>query len=230
MGFFFDLFSCCSSNESNVKVDDINEEKVDLSSCQSLSAEHVGYKDNHIFDYLLPRKTDDLPTLVLDLDSTLVYSTYESTKDFDYRIFIERKDSTMAIFVKERPFLRRFLKQLSEKYEIVIFTASKEKYASQVISRLGGKKYIQHALFRESCSLVDGNYIKDLSRLGRDLERTIIVDDAAVAFSFHPRNGINIKPYFGQEDDTELKSLCNRLSDLSSHTNLVEQLEGYLEV
>lgn len=46
-------------------------------------------------------------------------------------------------------------------------------------------------LFRESCVYHRGNYVKDLNKLGRDLQQIIIVDNSPASYIFHPDNAVS---------------------------------------
>lgn len=57
-------------------------------------------------------------------------------------------------------------------------------------------------------------FVKDLSRIGRPLHKTIIVDNVAENFSLQPDNGIFIKSWFEDPSDTALHELAPLLKQI----------------
>jgi CTD small phosphatase-like protein 2 len=76
-----------------------------------------------------------------------------------------------------RPFAQEFLDEMSKFYEIVIFTAALQDYADWILNRLDSKGSITHRLYRQHTFKSGSTNIKDLSKIGRQLEKTIIVDN-----------------------------------------------------
>ena len=118
--------------------------------------------------------------LVIDLDETLVHSSFKPITNPDFIVPVEIDGSIHLVYVLKRPWVDEFLAHVGELYECVLFTASLAKYADPVADILDTKGVFRSRLFRESCVYYRGNYVKDLSRLGRDLHRVIIVDNSPV--------------------------------------------------
>lgn len=143
--------------------------------------------------YLLPTRkpSDNRICLVIDLDETLVHSSFKPIDNADFIVPVEIDGTLHKVYVSKRPHVDEFLKQMGQLYECVLFTASLAKYADPVADLLDKESIFKTRLFRESCAFYRGNYVKDLSRLGRDLNRVIIVDNSPASYIFHPDNAVS---------------------------------------
>lgn len=147
------------------------------SLCNCFRSEDLNYLTQNDQTLLLPQTADNLNknTLVLDLDETLVHSSFTKTKS-DITMNININNEIFNIYVLKRPGVDEFLRKCSELFEIIIFTASLPSYADPLLDSLDPNNLISFRLFRDSCTLVSGGFVKDLSRLGRDLNHVLIID------------------------------------------------------
>ncbi|KAK9700673.1 hypothetical protein K7432_012077 [Basidiobolus ranarum] len=153
--------------------------------------------------------------LVLDLDETLVHSSFKFVENADFVVPVEIDGHTHHVYVLKRPGVEEFLQRVGTKFEVVVFTASLSKYADPVMDLLDVHKSVKHRLFRESCHNHRGSYVKDLSQLGRDIRHVLIVDNSPTSYIFHPNNAVPISSWFSDLQDTELLDLIPVLEDLS---------------
>lgn len=162
----------------------------------------------------LPEKFHGKKTLVLDLDETLVHSSFQPVPDPDYVLQVEVEGVMTDVYVLKRPGLDVFLKKMAQWFEVGVYTASLARYADPLLDLLDPHGTISWRLFREACCHYEGVYVKDLSRLGRSLASTVIIDNSPHSYMLQPENGIPIGSFIDDRSDQELIDMLPFLEGL----------------
>eukprot|EP00516_Mucochytrium_quahogii_P001818 CAMPEP_0203759114 /NCGR_PEP_ID=MMETSP0098-20131031/12048_1 /ASSEMBLY_ACC=CAM_ASM_000208 /TAXON_ID=96639 /ORGANISM=" , Strain NY0313808BC1" /LENGTH=282 /DNA_ID=CAMNT_0050651871 /DNA_START=214 /DNA_END=1062 /DNA_ORIENTATION=+ len=166
-------------------------------------------------------------TVILDVDETLIHSRLSSQQE-SYRQVEERKDSAAScdeftitledgemVRVNKRPGLDKFLRHMSENYETLAYTAGLEEYAKPLLDWLDPDGTVfRHRLYRDSCLFMRGYYLKDLQKVNRPLNRTVLVDNNAFCFLPQLGNGIPISSFYDDPNDSALSVLTTFLERL----------------
>ncbi|TGO10293.1 hypothetical protein BTUL_0139g00200 [Botrytis tulipae] len=159
------------------------------------TGDQLGHYTEPAFTKLLPDPSPmfERPyTLVLSMEDLLIHS--EWTREHGWRL-------------AKRPGVDYFLRYLSQYYELVIFTTQPSTLAEPVIRKFDPYHIVTWPLFREATLYENGEYIKDLSYLNRDLSKVILIDTKAHHAKKQPENAIILKPWTGDVQDKELVSL-----------------------
>ncbi len=170
-----------------------------------------------------------MKTLVLDLDETLVHSSFKPhpgrQADLLVPMLIDKIECKVHVLV--RPGAQQFCETLAKSYEIVVFTASLAKYAEPLIAMLDkNKTWCSHILVREHCTYHEKSdaYVKDLGRLGRDLKDVIIIDNSPSCYILNKENALASRTWFSDVRDRELYEFIPILKKLAR----VEDVRPYL--
>jgi Dullard-like phosphatase family protein len=146
-------------------------------------------------------------TLVLDLDETLVHAQFKLTEHCDLRLDVVLDRFPAVFYVAKRPYLDVFLRTAALWYNLVIYTASLQKYADPLISNIDPDGFVKQRLFRSNCIKQSGNFIKDISIVEPDLRNAVIIDNSPVAYSMQDANAIPISAWYDDQADEELLNL-----------------------
>jgi len=169
-------------------------------------------------------------TVVLDMDETMIHSQFETKNtyrqhedranatrepDFKFQLKLDNSIPPETVKVFKRPYLDEFLKALSEEFEVVVFTAAVPLYASPVLDRSDKNGYVLHRLYRSSTITYKGQpYVKDISKLGRDMAKILLIDNNPCAMLANPDNVIPIMSYTDSPTDRELPKVLALLRKL----------------
>ncbi len=89
------------------------------------------------------------------------------------------------VYVMLRPAVKDFLKFLSMYFEVIIFTTAikevyfyklKIQFANPIIDIIDPLGVISQRVFRENCTNMNGNIIKNLTTLNRNLKNVIVLE------------------------------------------------------
>ncbi|KAK1752796.1 mitochondrial import inner membrane translocase [Echria macrotheca] len=181
--------------------------------------ETVTYYQDPAFEKLLPDPDPSFArpyTLCISLEDMLVHS--EWSREHGWR-------------VAKRPGVDYFLHYLSQYYEIVLFTSVPLAIADPVLRKLDPYHFIMWPLGREATKYRDGEIVKDLSYLNRDLSKVIIIDTHPQHVRAQPENAIILPKWTGDPKDTKLVSLVPFLEfihtmDYSDVRKVIKSFEG----
>ncbi|KAF5095853.1 hypothetical protein D0Z00_002993 [Geotrichum galactomycetum] len=167
---------------------------------------------------LMPQSTEleGRKLLVLDLDETLIHSSFKYVRKADFVIPVQIDAQYHNIYVIKRPGVDEFMRRVGELYEVVVFTASVSKYADPLLDQLDIHNVVHHRLFRESCYNHNGNFVKHLGVLGRPMEDVIIIDNTPTSYIFHPQHAVPVSSWFSDAHDNELLDMIPILEDLAA--------------
>ena len=224
-------FSCCNFNNNNLIKDfynifkNINSSNVDdldvffkekvyrifnkkgsiLASNNDLNNNFNNYNNNNCLPVpYLNKQNLKKYTLVLDLDETLIHFKFDP---------IDEKKAMLHL----RPGLFEFLDDVSHYYELVIFTSSLQDYADPILDVIEKNRiYFDYRLYRQHTIIIGNDFVKDISKLGRDMSKIIIVDNMAQNFQLQKENGICIKSFWGKDNfDYNLTDLAPILIEIA---------------
>lgn len=173
-----------------------------------------------------------MKSIIFDLDETLIHTIRNDPIPFDFEFtmnFAKKEPKNIKVCV--RPHLNELLNNLSNHFELVIFTASKSCYANPIIDKIDPCNHFKRRLFREHCNLKPGPiYMKNISVLwDKNPKDIVIVDNFVGSFADSISNGIPILSFFGNKDDDQLVKLEKFLLGLKDSADVRDVIKQHFK-
>jgi len=182
-------------------------------------------------------------TVVLDMDETLVHSKLElrgpqgnvmtihdprqsedrsralqepdTPHDFEFAIPLSPvATGELVVRVHKRPGLDEFLEEASSFCNLAVFTAGTEDYGKALLDLLDPCGRMNLRLYRDSCSIVDGLFLKDLGKIKGELSRMVLIDNSPASLLLQPDNAILVSSFYTDRHDNALYKLLPILREL----------------
>ena len=174
---------------------------------------------------------------IFDLDETLIHCELKDIDSAQKKIKIKMSASLeKTIGLNIRPNFEKSILKIKEKYHVIMFTASLQKYADAVMDEIDPTgSLFEYRLYRNNCTQIKVDnqiyYIKDLRVLKNiSLDDIVIIDNSVLSFAFHFDNGIPILPYYRGDDEIEMKSLVKLLDNLADVPQIKTKLRSLMKL
>ena len=196
--------NCDYFNTKSKKVEKINKNKI----------KDKLFSDEIIKIPFIKNKMTKKFCLVLDLDETLIHNMIFPFGNY--------------FFV--RPGLFELFEKVHDNFEIIIFTAGKKGYAHKIIDKIDYKNHVDYILNKNHITNIEGNTVKKLDLIGRDLNKTIYVDNLEKNAIYNKKNLYLISSWYNNMFDKELFKLKDKLIKISTCGKFDEDItKGLLE-
>jgi RNA polymerase II subunit A small phosphatase-like protein len=211
-------------------------------STPSKDSAYGSFNNGAYSGFLLPPQSPEHEgkmCVILDMDETLVHSEFLDGEDYMYRQEEDTRqtdaqdepdfflDVCDGVAVRVRPGLTEFLTKLAEHFEVGVFTAAEEVYACPVLDTIDPTGLISFRLYRDSTSEFNGvSFVKNISRVGRDMRRTVLVDNNIQATLASPDNSLVCVDYYGDPADNELEGILDSLMEMDQMADIRPQLQA----
>ena len=183
--------------KSNININDNkNKENINNKDKELEIKAILKYHKNKIPPPFLKKPNEKKYSLILNLEEVFIHIN---------------SDGNFSISI--RPGFFSFLKEIKPFYELISFTNESKYSSDNIIKQIESKnKYFDYNLYREHLSFDGKEFFKDISKLGRDIKKIIIIDNINNNYKLNPENVIHITPYINEslENDNilcELKKL-----------------------
>ena len=187
-----------SIQAKTISLDDINNFfrqnilREDFIGCSVLASTFLKEKENFSLSPIpyITKPNSKKYSLVLDLDETLIH----------FKVNHTHNDEGV---LKLRPGINTFLEIIKDYYEIILFTEASEAYTELIMEAFNKNNFFEYKFYRQHTIIIGQDFVKDLQRIGRPLEKIIIIDNIAQNFRMQKNNGILIKPFYGEDQNDQ---------------------------
>lgn len=143
-------------------------------------------------------------TLVVNLDGTLMKASLSNNHDSSQSTF-----NTLELFVSFRPYLTTFLKELSQYFNLIIWSSSPRDFTNHLFQSfpLDIQSLFDRVYSQEHCIMSQDERlcVKSLAQVNLDLAKTIVIDSSLQNATMNLTNCVWIPHY--TQDDNYLKPL-----------------------